>query len=126
MKDPRVYFVQILECIGRIQSYVSEGKESFIADSMIQDAVIRNLEVIGEAVKRVPDEYRRKNPSIDWRGLSSLRDVLIHQSVMADHPGIDLARVWNDVENELPKIKSQLSALLPPLHELEKELNDEQ
>ena len=64
MKDTRVYLAHILECIGRIESYVAKGKEAFFAEPLIQDAVIRNFEVIGEAAKRVPDAYRLSNPTI--------------------------------------------------------------
>jgi len=78
-KDPRVYLAQILERIERIHHFTEGGEEAFIRDPLIQDAVIRNLEVIGEAAKRVPDEFRRAHPSIPWKGLTGLRDVLIHQ-----------------------------------------------
>ena len=69
-KDPRVYLAQILERIDRIVQYTIEGKNSFFADPLIQDAVIRNFEVIGEAAKRVPEEYRKKHPNIPWRNLA--------------------------------------------------------
>ena len=69
-KDPRVYLAQILERINRIREYTVEGKKAFFADPRTQDAVIRNFEVIGEAAKRIPDEYRKKNPTIPWRELS--------------------------------------------------------
>ena len=64
MKDPRVYLAHILECIRRIESYVAKGKETFLAEPIIQDAVFRNFEVIGEAAKRIPDAYRHANPGI--------------------------------------------------------------
>lgn len=71
-KDPRVYLAQILERIDRIIQYTAEGKEAFFADPLIQDAVIRNFEIIGEAAKRIPEEYRKKHSSIPWRGLSGV------------------------------------------------------
>jgi uncharacterized protein with HEPN domain len=77
-KDPRICLVQILESIERITAYTKAGKESFFSDPIIQDAVIRNLEVIGEAAKRIPEEYRASLPAIPWRGIAGLRDVLIH------------------------------------------------
>ncbi len=61
-KDPRVYLAQILERIERIIEYTSDGKEAFFADRRTQDAVIRNFEVIGEAAKRIPEEFRKNNP----------------------------------------------------------------
>jgi len=75
-KDPRVYLVQILERIDRILGYTSEGKEAFFADPRTQDAVIRNFEVIGEAAKRIPEEYRKEQPAIPSRALAGFRDVL--------------------------------------------------
>ena len=61
-KDPRVYLAQILEKIDRIKEYTIEGKQSFFSDPRTQDAVIRNFEIIGEATKRIPDEYRKNIP----------------------------------------------------------------
>ena len=71
-RDPRVYLAQILERSERIQSYISEGEEAFQRDTMIQDAVIRNFEVIGEAVKHLPEEYRSQHPEIPWRLMDSV------------------------------------------------------
>ncbi|MEW6141064.1 MAG: HepT-like ribonuclease domain-containing protein [Thermodesulfobacteriota bacterium] len=66
-KDPRVYLAQILERIERIVSYTESGKESFLGNPIVQDAVIRNLEVMGEAAKRIPDDYKASLPIIRWR-----------------------------------------------------------
>ena len=120
MKDPRVYLAHILECIGRIESYVAKGKTTFLAEPIVQDAVIRNFEVIGEAAKRIPEAYRQANPSIPWRSLAAFRDVLIHQ-----YEGVNPARVWHVVETGLPPVKAAISALLPPLEQLEREVSGE-
>jgi uncharacterized protein with HEPN domain len=116
-KDPRVYLVQILERAERILHFTQEGKEAFFGSPLIQDAIIRNFEIIGEAAKRVPEEFRQAHPSIPWKGLSGLRDVLIHQ-----YEGVNLEEVWRIVEKELPGLKRTISALLPPLDELEREI----
>ena len=121
MKDPRVYIAHILECIGRIESYVANGKDSFFAESLIQDAVIRNFEVIGEAAKRIPEAYRQANPCIPWRSLAAFRDVLIHQ-----YEGVNPLRVWQIIESDLPGLKAAIASLLPPLDQLEKEIAGEQ
>ena len=116
-KDPRVYLAQILERINRIREYTVEGKKAFFADPRTQDAVIRNFEVIGEAAKRIPDEYRKKNPTIPWRELSGFRDVLIHQ-----YEGVSIAEVWEIIEKNLEPLWHAITAILPPLEELEKEI----
>ena len=119
-KDPRVYMAQILERIDRILTFTEAGREAFFENPLFQDAVIRNFEVIGEAAKRVPDEYRNSYPMIPWRGLSSLRDVLIHQ-----YEGVSLEEVWRIVQNELPSLRQANSSILPPLDVLERELAGE-
>ena len=77
-KDPRVYLAHILECINKIQRYTKEGKANFLKDTLVQDAVIRNFEVLGEAAKRIPEEYRTQNPSMPWKVMAGFSDVLIH------------------------------------------------
>lgn len=119
-KDPRVYLAQILERIERIVRYTKSGKASFFANPIVQDAVIRNLEVIGEAAKRIPDGYKASLPNIPWRGLTGLRDVLIHQ-----YEGVSLDEVWRIVEHELPGLRETIRKVLPPLDVLERELAED-
>jgi len=77
-KDPRVYLAHILERANRIEEYLRDGQAAFMNDPKTQDAVIRNVEVIGEAAKRVPQEYRAAHPSIPWQLMAGFRDGLIH------------------------------------------------
>ncbi len=79
--------------------------------------MIRNFEVIGEAAKRVPDEYRARHPEIPWRLMAGFRDVLIH-----GYEGRDLGRIWSAATRELPAVRSAIAAILPPLDQLEREL----
>jgi len=120
-KDPRVYMAQILERTHRILGFTADGRKVFFESPLIQDAVIRNLEVIGEAAKRVPAAYREAFPAIPWRGLASLRDVLIHQ-----YEGVSLDEVWRIVEHELPALKTSIASVLPPLDRLEPEIAEEE
>jgi uncharacterized protein with HEPN domain len=116
-KDPRVYLAHILECAQKIERYTKGGEKEFHNDTMLQDAVIRNFEIIGEAAKRVPEAYRRAYSQIPWRLMAGFRDVLIHA-----YEGVDLKRVWWIVRQDLPVVKEAIEKLLPPLEELEKEL----
>jgi uncharacterized protein with HEPN domain len=116
-KDPRVYLAHILERAGRIEEYIRDGEHAFRQDPKTQDAVIRNFEVIGEAAKRVPAEYRERYPKIPWLLMVGFRDVLIHA-----YEGVDLQRVWSIATRDLPIVKSTIAAILPPLDQLEREL----
>jgi uncharacterized protein with HEPN domain len=116
-KDPRVYLAHILERAERIDAYVRDGEAAFMRDTKTQDAVIRNFEVIGEAAKRVPPEYRAAHPSIPWQLLAGFRDVLIH-----GYEGVDLGRVWITATCDLPLVRGAILAILPPLDQLEREL----
>ena len=105
-RDANVYLLQIQEALNRIRRYTEGGREGFLADSMVQDAVLRNLQVIGEATKRIPDDFRRAHPGVRWRGMAGLRDVLVHQ-----YDTIDLERVWAVIEKDLREVSDQLLAL---------------
>ena len=120
MKDLRPYLAHVLECIRRIESYTAAGKRAFPDSILIQDAIVRNFVTIGEAVKRLPDSFRREHPCIPWRGMAAFRDVLTH-----DYEDVDLDEVWRVVEVELPRAKAGIAPLLPPLDELEAELAGE-
>ncbi|MFI5385395.1 MAG: DUF86 domain-containing protein [Fimbriimonadales bacterium] len=116
-KDPRVYLNHIAECIERIREYTPDGEAGFMRDSKTQDAVIRNLEVIGEAAKRISEQYRSAHPSVPWRGFAGMRDVLIHQ-----YEGVDLAQVWRVVETVLPDLLTHIRELIPDPSAVEEEV----
>lgn len=119
-KDYRVYLAHILESADKIAKYINAGEKAFFTETQIQDAVIRNFEIIGEAVKRVPDEFKSKHTDIPWRLMSGFRDVLIH-----DYDGVNLIRVWHIADSDLPIVRNKISALLPSLDTLEKEIAGE-
>ena len=103
-----IFIAAALESIDLINSY-TEGyqRDDFLADRKTQDAVIRNFEIIGEAVKRLSEETRQTMPGIPWRQFAGFRDVLIHQ-----YDGINLSEVWLTVENDLPVLKKAVDTLL--------------
>lgn len=103
-RDPELYLDDIRESGERIARYV-EGMDfdSFAGDTKTVDAVIRNLEVIGEAVKNLPDDIRARHPTIEWRRIAGLRDMLIHA-----YFGVDLEIVWDVATNKVPDLRARL------------------
>ena len=107
MKADRVYLQHIVDAIEKVESYVSVGRGEFMAASHWQDAVIRQLEIIGEAAKNLSQQLRSQHPEIPWRRISGLRDVLIH-----DYMGVDLDAVWEVTQKNIPALKEQIQAML--------------
>ena len=111
MKDDLFYIENILQSIDRIQSYIS-GKDhgTFVSDFITQDAVVRQLEIIGEATKRVSKDFRNNYPDIPWADMAGMRDVLIH-----DYIDVDLEIVWKTIHADLPELHELIRQLITPL-----------
>lgn len=107
MKADSVYLKHILDSIRKIEKYASVGEHEFMQTDHWQDAIVRQLEIIGEATKNISISLRQNNPDIPWRRMAGLRDVLIH-----DYMGVDLRAVWEVVEKHLPKLKEDIEVLL--------------
>ncbi|MBF0468155.1 MAG: DUF86 domain-containing protein [Desulfamplus sp.] len=107
MKDDNLYLIHISECIDKIQQYTSDGKTAFLNCSKTQDAVIRNFEIIGEAVKRLSDSTRQRTPYIPWRQFAGFRDILIHK-----YEGVDISEVWQTIESDIPALRKAVKILL--------------
>ncbi len=110
MTDDPLYLNHILESITAIEQYTAGGEAAFRSAPMMQDAVIRQLEIIGEATKRLSADVRERRSDVPWRQMAGMRDVLIH-----DYMGVDLNEVWGVVIKNLPLLKSAVEDLLANL-----------
>ena len=110
MKDDRVYLLHVRDALEAIATYTGAGRDAFMADRKTQDAVIRNLEIIGEAVKRLSSSLTNAHPGIPWRQIAGMRDKLVH-----DYFGVDLDLVWGVIERELPTVRKTVDAVLGQL-----------
>ncbi|MCG6134716.1 MAG: DUF86 domain-containing protein [Nostoc sp. LLA-1] len=110
MRDDRLYLTNIKECIERIESYTCDGQQTFLQTTIIQDAVMRNFEIIGEATKRLSPEIRVAHPDVPWQQISGFRDILIH-----DYLKVNLNRVWGVIEKNLPPLKATVETILKEL-----------
>jgi uncharacterized protein with HEPN domain len=106
-RDMRLYIQDILESIEAIEEYVqSTTEEQFYRNRQVQDAVLRRLEIIGEAVKNLDEDFRNRYPEIPWKKVAGLRDVLIHE-----YFGVSLKRVWRVIKIDLVDLKLQISRI---------------
>ncbi len=107
-KNKKVYLQDILDSINSIRAYVYEKDfADFEGNTLLQDAVVRRLEIMGEAVKKIDSAVKNKYPNVKWREIAGMRDVLIH-----DYFGVNLKRVWNVIVNELDDLKIQIENIL--------------
>jgi uncharacterized protein with HEPN domain len=110
MKDDRLYLIHMVECITRIEKYTSPGKEAFASDTMIQDAIMRNLHTLTESSQRLSEKLKETQSEVDWRALSGFRNVMVH-----DYLGINLTVVWDIIKNDLPGLKQKIELILQTL-----------
>ena len=107
-RDYRLYLEDMLEAITRIERYtIRIDLAAFQSDEMRVDAVVRNLEIIGEAAKHIPQLQRDQAPAVAWRKIAGLRDIVAHQ-----YFGINLAIIWDVVTNHLGDLQHAATALL--------------
>jgi uncharacterized protein with HEPN domain len=107
-RDYKVYLEDMIDAGEKIRRYAKGlSFQDFSSDEKTVDAVVRNLEILGEAAKQVPEFVRLANPQVDWNRIAGLRDILIHQ-----YFGIDVAIVWDIVQNKLPTLQLQINQIL--------------
>lgn len=107
-RDYNVYFEDIISAILNIQEYTKDlSFQEFSENKLVKDAVIRNLEIIGEAVKSMPEKIKEMHPEIEWREIAGLRDILIHR-----YFEVNVKILWDIVKNKLPNLKDKISQIL--------------
>jgi uncharacterized protein with HEPN domain len=108
MKDPFIFVEHILENISDIKDFSSKlSKKDFEKNKLKQNAIIRSIEVIGEAVKNLPGNFKKKHPKISWKEIAGMRDKLMHH-----YFGVDMDLVWNVVKEDIPKLERELKGIL--------------
>ncbi|WP_340819676.1 DUF86 domain-containing protein [Methanolobus sp. WCC4] len=111
MKDPEVFVMHIIDSIDKIEDFTSnKTKDEFLEDIQLQDATIRRIEIIGEASKNIPEEFRNKYPEVPWSEMARTRDKLIH-----GYFGVDLNLTWDIVQHDLPELKQKMYRILNDL-----------
>jgi len=110
-KDPKIFIEHILESIEEIEKYsLHATQETFSKMTMMQDAIIRRIEIIGEATKKLPKPFKGKYPKMPWKEMAGMRDILIHE-----YFGVNIATVWRTIKKDIPKLKKQIKELLDDL-----------
>lgn len=104
------WLLDMLQAAEKVMEYAQDlTEDKFMANSLHQDAIIRRLMIIGEASKRVSSEFRNEHPEIPWKKIGGFRDVLVH-----DYFHVDLKKVWDIVQQDLPTLVRILRAMVPP------------
>ena len=101
-----IYLEHMLDCIARIEEYTELQRNRFFESRLIQDAVIRNLQVLAESSQKLSEQAKSSEPQVPWRAISGFRNIVVH-----DYLGLDMETIWAVVESELPALKAALTRL---------------
>ncbi len=111
MRDDRDLLQDMLERIQLTYTFTSEGRETFMSSRLIQEAVLRNLEIIGEAARVISEDFRLKHPEIPWKQIGAFRNFVIHV-----YWSVKLERIWQIIEVDLPILQAQVIQLITELN----------
>lgn len=107
MKEPKIYLLHILEAILRIEEYALGMNEAqFLKDHKTQDAIIRQLEIIGEASRQLEESFKQEYPKLPWKHMVSMRNKLMHE-----YFGISIKIIWETIHTDLPPLKQKISEI---------------
>lgn len=109
--DPRAFLLHIRDACVAVQEYVADiSEDDFRSSKEKQDAVVREIEIIGEAVRNLPEELKKSNPEVPWNLISSMRNFLIHE-----YFSVDLDLVWNTATFEIPRLREKVEKIIKRL-----------
>ena len=107
-KDPKIFLNHILESIGEIEKNLTNLNEvEFYRNVTVQDAIIRRLEIIGEATKNLPKSFKDKHSEVEWRKVAGLRDIIVHE-----YFGLSLKLIWRITQKDIPELKRKISKVM--------------
>jgi uncharacterized protein with HEPN domain len=108
-RDPTLLLEDVAISIEKIERYIyGLTMDNFKADEKTVDAVVRNLEIIGEAVRQIPSEFKEKHSNVSWNQIAGLRNRIVH-----DYFGLDLEMIWHIVTSDLPELKKKIGEIAP-------------
>ena len=110
MKSQRAYAQHVIECIGRIAEDSAPGRDAVFASRTLQDAIVRNLQVLCESTQRIDEKHKDQHPEINWTSIAGMRNVLVH-----DYFEVDFQTVWDVVARDLPSLEKAMRAILTAL-----------
>jgi uncharacterized protein with HEPN domain len=110
VKSQRAYTQHVIDCIGRIAEDSASGRDAVFASRTLQDAIVRNLQVLCESTQRIDEFHKQHHPEINWASIAGMRNVLVH-----DYFEVDFETVWNVVERDLPALEKAMRTILAAL-----------